>query len=1083
MLRSNLHAVRLALVCSSALTLVAGGTSAWAQEVPAGEVAGAEDEAAVEESADETIIVTGSRIQRRDYEANSPIVTVDDDLLKNSATTAIETNLNKLPAFTPVQTPNLGGDIQATATNTPGAATVSLRNLGTNRNLVLIDGRRATPANALGVVDINTIPAAAVERVEIITGGASATYGADAVGGVVNFILKKDFQGLQLDGQVGVSQHGDGFEYTLSGITGANFDDGRGNVTFGLSINDRNSAKRIDRSWFRDAWRDPRFTGTEFFPDFSAFQPYVAGGVAPSQAVMDQLFGPGKVTAGSRIYFNADGTAFTGFFQSPPGGASRFNGDLSGVKWAQTADGALKQNFLDELLVLPLERYNIYARSNYEINDWIGVFAQADFTKVSTRTAQQPSPSVNGWAALIPADGRDVPAELQTILDSRVIPGNVSPEAFQNLYVNTMHCDPNAVPGAPGSGATCDWQLTYYLNYANREARTDVLTFNMVGGLEGSIPGTDWTWEAFMSHGESETNSLLTGAASLERFRAVVSAPNWGAGFSARGNPLFGGFGAATATCTSGFDPFNKSTPPSDDCINAISADLKTRAIMKQTVYEIDAQGALFSLPAGEVRAAIGADHRENDYTYLNDNLTTQGRSFLDQSIGIYPSGNSRGTIKVNEAYGELLIPILGDLPMVQTLEINLGARVSDYNTTGSSFTWKAMADWEVTDWLRIRGGYNKAVRAPNIAELFLAPQQTFTAAGGGDVCRLTNSLPYSANPATNSNAANVKAVCEILMNREVAETSSVFYSNPQFYAAQGPAFAFPTLVGNPDVKPESAKTWTVGAVINSPFENDLFRRLRLSVDYYNIKVDDAIGPQSLDTAQLQCFSPDYNPAISSDPAAAAASPFCQAIGRVAGDGALGNVQVTYLNTGRFRTQGVDAQLDWQFDLGPGMFSLNSIFNYLITLKSAGLPTAPLIEYAGTLGPAGSAGIAENGLNPGAFRWKMLNTFGYAFGPATVSLQWQHLPSAKSISYPLNNATPFVGSPAYDLFHLNGSYALTGNATVRFGVDNVFDKEPPLIEYNPDATGLANSIGGNPFNAYFFDLNGRRFFLGATVKF
>src|SRR5690606_27141103 len=140
------------------------------------------------------IIVTGSRIQRQDYNANSPTVTVDEALLENSSTAAVEVNLNKLPQFTPAQTPTAGGDIQPTATNTPGAATISLRGLGSNRNLVLLDGRRSTPSNASGVTDISTIPAAAIERVEIISGGASATYGADAIAGVTNFILKKNFQ-------------------------------------------------------------------------------------------------------------------------------------------------------------------------------------------------------------------------------------------------------------------------------------------------------------------------------------------------------------------------------------------------------------------------------------------------------------------------------------------------------------------------------------------------------------------------------------------------------------------------------------------------------------------------------------------------------------------------------------------------------------------------------------------------------------------------------------------------------------------------------------------------------------------------
>ena len=199
--------VRALLVGSSALYLLAGTSAVLAQEPVIGS---ASPDVSNQTDGEQTIVVTGSRIQRRDFEANSPIVTAGENLLQNSATSAIETSLNKLPSFTPVQTPSLGGDIQPTATNTPGAATVSLRGLGTNRNLVLVDGRRATPANALGVVDINTIPAAAIDRVEIITGGASATYGADAVGGVVNFILKKNFQGLELDGSAGISEIGDG---------------------------------------------------------------------------------------------------------------------------------------------------------------------------------------------------------------------------------------------------------------------------------------------------------------------------------------------------------------------------------------------------------------------------------------------------------------------------------------------------------------------------------------------------------------------------------------------------------------------------------------------------------------------------------------------------------------------------------------------------------------------------------------------------------------------------------------------------------------------------------------------------------
>ncbi len=1071
MISANSKCIRVALACSSALYFVAGSQIALAQE--------AEGDSASEA----VIVVTGSRIQRRDFEANSPIVTAGEELLKNTSSSAIETSLNKLPAFTPAQTPTLGGDIQPTATNTPGAATVSLRSLGTNRNLVLVDGRRATPANALGVVDINTIPAAAVERVEIITGGASATYGADAIAGVVNFILKKDFQGLELDGSIGVSDRGDGREYTISGVMGTNFDDGRGNITIGLAMNDRQAAYADEREWYHDVWQDPSFVGSEFFPDFSGFQPY--GGVNPTQGSYDAVFGAGAVATGSRLYFNEDGTPFTGFFQSPPGGADQFKGDLTGSKWKRLADGTLAQNFTDTLAQLALNRYNIYARGNYEINDWIGVFGQATFTRVETKTNQQPSPSVNGWSALVPASN-PVPDDLRDILDSRVFPttGNAG-------LADLLNCDPSAVAnaGAVGSGASCDWQLTYYLNYANREARTNVYTYNIVAGFEGSVPGTDWTWELYASQGESETSALITGAASLERFRAVVSSPDWGAGFSQQGNPLFGGFGASQATCTSGFDPFNKAATISDDCIEAISANLQNRAVMQQTVFEFNAQGGLFELPAGQLRGAIGASHRSNRYEFINDTLTSQGRSFLDQAIGIYPSGSSEGEIKVDELYGELLIPVISDTPGIQSFELNIGARTSDYNTTGNSFTWKIMGDWAVTDWFRFRGGFNKAVRAPNIAELYLAPQQTFAAAGGGDVCRRNNTLAWSANPATNSNAANVEATCRIMMNQAISSTGDTFYSNPQFYAAVGPAFAFPTTVGNPDLVPETAKTWTLGAVVSSPVDSEIFRRFRLSVDYYNISIDDAIGPLTLDSAQRFCFDPIFNPAISSDPTAAAASPFCRSVGRVAGDGALGNVLTSYQNNGRVRTQGIDVQLDWAFPVGPGTFSLNTVFNYLITLKSAPLPeeagsAGALVEYAGTLGPASAgAGVGENGLTPGSFRWKMLNTFGYSIGPAKVSLQWQHLPKTELIAYPFDNNTPFVGSPAYDLFNLSGSYAIMDNVTLRAGVDNIFDKAPPLVEYNAASTGLKNSIGGFPINGTFFDPIGRRYYAGVNMKF
>jgi len=1038
--------LRLALLASSVgIGAFMTGTAAYAQE--------AQDAAAEEEVAEPAaIVITGSRIVRRDYQANSPIVTAGNELLNNSSSTAIETNLNKLPQFSPAQTPALGGDIQPTATNTPGAATIALRGIGANRSLVLLDGRRATPANASMAVDINTIPAAAIERVEIISGGASSTYGADAVAGVTNFILKKNFQGLQLDSQIGLTERGDGREYTVSGIMGTDFDDGRGNISIAFSTNDRGSSYRIDRPWFTDFMRNPTINGSEFFPPIPYYTP---GGNGPSQAALNTLFSGRNTTTypnyptSSTIFFNDNGTAFSGFTGAggTPAGAYRFAGDLTGLKYKQLTNGALYSNFLNEYLNFPSTRFNFFTRGNYEINDWVSVFAQGYFNKTSTSTVQQPAPSANGWSVLVPLDGRAIPTELATLLASRANP-------------------------------TASYQLNTYLDFiGDRVNSSDVYTYSMMAGLQGKIPGTDWTWEVYGSQGESETSALQTGFASLQRYRTILTAPNWGAGFRATGNAEQGGFGGSTATCTSGLNPFNPNLVVSADCIEAIRADIKTRSVMQQTVWEGTAQGKILTLPAGDLRTAVGATYRQNRFTFQNDTLTTQGQSFIDQSVGLYPSGNSKGVITVKEIYGELLIPVLKDLPAIREFNLELGIRNSDYSTTGSVTTWKALGDWAVTDWFRIRGGFNKAVRAPNIAELFLAPQQVFAVASGGDLCSTNNPLRYSAGTGNTTNRAAVRALCETIMNREDAsgQTSVNFYANAANQGA-GSAFVFPTTRGNPNIKPETAETWTVGGVLSSPFESPWLNRLRLTVDYYSIKVTDAIGAQSADIIQRQCFDVAFNPTLSAN------SPYCLAVNRNVGVGTVGNLIGTYLNNGAFKTSGVDAQLDWAVDVGPGRFSLNSVFNYLIEMKSSELAAAvPPIDFAGTLG-----GLNINGLNGGFYRWKLFNTFGYNVGPVNVSLQWQHLPSIKSAQYAVNPATTLRGAPAYDIFNLSGNVKITKDASIRIGVDNLFDKAPPLTEVNsapPAGTVAGGAVGGAAAGNLMYDILGRRYYIGATFKF
>jgi iron complex outermembrane receptor protein len=1022
--------------------------------------------APVGSAATQDIVVTGSRITRRDYNANSPIVTVDDSLLEQAATTSIESNLNKLPQFTPAtgRTPTTsGGDIQPTARNTPGSTAVSLRGIGANRTLVLINGRRATPSDATNTVDINTIPAAAIERVEIISGGASSTYGADAVAGVTNFIMKSKFTGLELDGLVSLSEAGDNFEYQVSGIMGTNFADERGNISIAFQANERKRGYNRNRSWYKDLWANPNIGGTGFIPNgYGGIQ--FSPGNPPSQAVLNSLI-PGNPqvpnTFPNYVYVNpSNQTIFSGFDYVARGGAIDAIG-VDGYRTKRTAAGDLDSNFVDALTVSPLTRYNAFVQGNYEITDGVEAFFQGNFSNNSTASVQEPAPVVNGWNASVPynslAPQADIPQELRLLLNSR----------------------PN--PNAPFT--------VFQMLPFNRESFGDVYSYNLTAGLRGRIPGIDWTYEIYGSQGKTQSSVTQKGFGSLQRYRALVSAVqtnaagvpilaanglpiplNFGAGFVGQGNREQGGFASSTATCTTGLNPYSQTTV-SNNCLEAIKADIKTRSEMHQTVWEGNVQGKLIDLPAGELRTALGASYRSNNYVFENDTLVTQGRSFLEQSIGLYPAGNSAGKINVTEYFGELLIPILKDVPAIQEFNLELGGRLSDYSTTGNSYTYKILGDWKVNDWIRIRGGYNRAERAPNVAELYLALEQNFAVGAGGDVCSRRNAQGWSANPAVNPNAARVEALCRVLMNRASPTAATQFYDSGAVQPAPGDGFVFPSLQGNASLTPETADTWTAGLVLSSPFQSDFLRRLRLSVDYYNIKVDDAIGEQSVQIAQRQCFDTQFNATLTAD------SPFCTGINRNA-DGGLGNVIRTFFNNGRFRTSGIDAQLDWSFPVGPGVFNLNVAVNKLLNLKSSELDVLPLIDFKGTLGPT------QNGLNGGAYSWRSFTTVGYTLAGANLSLQWRHLPSIEqqaAVTTPTRNT--ITGYPKYDLFNLLGSIAVTPDVVLRGGVENLFNKRPPLGGVNTAANIAAGQLPGGSFNAQFYDTIGRRFYVGAKTKF
>ena len=1071
-----------------------------AAPAPASPAAANEEEAIVPPAGESRIVVTGSRITRQDYTATSPIVTIDAELLEESSAVNLEANLNRLPQFTPALTQFVTGDIQANANNTIGASTVSLRSLGANRNLVLIDGRRGAPINGSGVIDINSIPSAAVRRVEVITGGASSTYGADAVGGVVNFILRDDFTGVELDAQGSVSERGDGFEYTVSALVGAALEDGRGNVLLGIEHYSRDPILRLDRPWYEDLMRRPLSGGT----DIRVTDNFIGVTTAnrPTQAAYNQVFGqylrPGTTTVArtTSLYLNNDDTAYLN--TSSGSGATyvpqllNYRNGADGLFRKVANNGLLSQNYLDQLLSTPQDRWSMFSKGEFEITPDIRFVSQAYFA--STETISRGFYNSMSGAGLAP----NIPH------NNNIYAGNATYGIASSLLANgNTHAD--YLPGGryglncgPVGGCTnkqvfpVSADIAYLLSqrpdpngdfssniiptsFGLRTTESRNQTFQVLAGFEGEIPGTDWSWDVVGAHGQTTSKTDQYGFISVGRWNVIGGAPNYGKDFQFTAANVYG----ATGRCTSGLSPFLDPGSYSADCEMAVTLDMQLENRVTQQYAEANFEGGLFELPAGEIRAALGGHYRENSIAFHADSSSVEGSTFFDTAAGIFPQASTAGSTSVKEVYGELFIPVLANMPFFEALNLELGYRYSDYDSVGGVHTFKLNGEWAPTNWLRFRGGYQQANRAPNLGELFTARTQTLRASADGDPCSIaivTQPLGYgnySANPALNDDAAQVRSLCERTMT---AEARGQFYDEDRVYPTVG--FNVPTLeTGARQLSEEKAKVFTVGGVITAPTDNPWLRSLNLAVDYYSITITDGISLQGADSVFRQCFSPIFNPEYAVNDA-------CGRIRRDELTGAVELIEVNYANLGRVETSGADLNVTWgvRFDdvgLGiPGRFNLN--VNATWIERFATTPdqfVVPLTDWVG------STGGGDVGTQAGPFEWKLFVRGSYSVGPATIGVQWQHYPSLVHSTTLANTGAPTIsGVPAYDLFNLNARFVVSDMINIRFGVDNLFDKAPPLTAFRLEDVLGDQTLPGGSFNSNH-DTLGRRFYAGVTVGF
>ena len=936
----------------------------------------------------EEITVTGSRIARKDFVASSPITTVSADTIAATGAVTAEAALNQLPQFT------IGANQTNAGFGGTGQASLNLRGLGAVRNLVLLDGKRLQPSDVLGWIDVNTIPPALIDDVEIISGGASAVYGSDAIAGVVNFRLNPRFEGIAINTQYNQYDAGDGATLDASITGGGNFAGDRGNAVVSLSYTDREDVGYMSREFFQRAQG-----GTDFRIPTGIYRPNVGSPPnLPSQAAVDQVFAqygaaPGRVPRNTVLGYNDDGTLFA----------------VNNVPFNYRGPDGLLYNTGTQLnnlnqfsrLQVPLTRYSALARATYEVAPKVEAYGQLYYTSYDSLVNAE----AGNDAFSVPVTNPWIPDDLATILASRANP--TAALRFEKRFQE------EAGP-------------------RNFDRTFDTLQF--LAGFKGSLDAIDGSWEVYGSHGNTKKIERNQGSVLVSSLNALLNAPDGG-----------------LSLCEGGYNPFGLSQI-SADCRNFLVATPISQTDITQDVIEATVQGRAFELPAGDLRFAAGVGYRSNDFSFVPDQDLARGNV-----VGVFRTGTSEGSTDVTEAYVEFLAPVLRDVFLVESLELGAAYRYSDYNLSGGVDTYKADFNWQLIQPVRLRGGYQRAVRAPSVGELFVAPNVSIpnigtVASGGGDPCH------FQSQARTGTDAAQVRALC---LAQGIAPAAIETFANPQ-------QELLATSSGNRDLTPETGDTYTFGVVFDSPWESALLSRLQLSVDWYRIEIEDVIG--TIGAAQIlpKCYNSDgSNPAL--DPA----NFFCSLIRRDTATGWFANVDQPTLNLGGFKTAGYDIQLDWSFgadalglDNAPGTISLTSVVSHVKEFDLQLQANGPVLDYSGTVG---TPSVTLPGSIPD---WKAVTTLGYQINSLSTSFKWRFIDAMRNAARVTNANSTAPNVESYNYFDWYARWGLNDSITLEGGVNNLTDRGPPLTGTAPGST-----------QASTYDIYGRQYYLALNLKF
>ena len=969
-------------------TIMAGAvfaTPAYAQDAETAE-ATTQDES--------FIVVTGSRIQQRNVDTAAPVAVVAAEEFKLSGTVNVENVLNSLPQVIPGTT---------AFSNNPGngAATLNLRGLGSTRTLVLVNGRRWVSFDTSQVVDLNTIPQFLIESVDVVTGGASAVYGSDALAGVVNFRLKK-VEGLEMGGQYGITERGDGARTQLYGAIGTSFDDGRGNATVYAEYFKREEIFQGDRAFSNFA------LGAE---SFGAPLQQFGSSTLPTT----RFNAPGSTTVAGTVFPLGSGLVIDDAIFDTPGVGRPRRGDT--YNYAPV-------NYLQ----IPQERYLIGGFADYEFSD--GHRAYTEVTYVNNRVATELAPTpVTGTFnvninAVAPFLSAATLAELRT-LDAR--------ETTANAARIAAGLSPLA-GAAPGVVSTAIQRRVE--ETGSRNSLDERNAFRVLAGFTGGITDS-LNYDAYYSYARTRNANVQAGNISRSAFQRGLD------GTDAALN-IFG---------------YNTLTQDMVDqiSIDAQNGDISTVQVANGTVSGFAGD---FGWGGGDIGFAVGAEYRRVAAEFIPDTALSSG-----DVIGFNAGDATEGAYSVKELFAEINVPIF-ETDGGQRLELTGAARYSDYSldNVGSVWTYAGGAKFTVIDGVMLRGQYQRAVRAPNVAELFQGQAIGFP--GTVDPCG--NAAFIAANPGSRAICIGTGVPAGNVGNAAVVQL------NAQIPALFG---------GNPNLGEETGTSWTVGAV----FQPDFLPGLTITADYFNIEVEDFItlAGGSLQGLMNLCYGGSDLNSVLCDPFRGIRN----------NDGAIdvdAPPLVAGINAAKQVVSGVDLQVLYNTSLpfslltdsGESRFDLN--FNGTWTEANDFTPVVgrpDVDECAGQFGGNCGQPIAS-------FKWA--SRFSWVDGPLTMSLAWTHLSGVDdaddSVDYAAFNGIERIGS--YDLFDLSLSFEASENVTLSFGVNNLLDTLPGTPEFNGiEVSNRPNSLllGDNQeqANTYpsVYDVLGRDFFAAIAFSF